>query len=281
MEKYRSLVVVAICLALFGGRGGESHAQTHYKEVTVTNGGTIRGSVRLEGEIPGKHQLVVSKDAKFCGVNKSLPRLRIGKAKGVQDAIVWLEGVSEGKRSTSGNKQLSLDQFKCEYKPHVLLLPYGSSLDIVNSDPILHNVHTYDGSEAGKTLFNIAQPIKGQRTTVKQTQFKKPGLYSATCDAGHPWMNAYIMVTEHPYYALTDVNGNFVLENVPPGTYTLKMWHEGVAVVKTEMENGKPKAYHYESPYEELKEVTVSANGKVDVEFPLVLRPTSPGVTSD
>ncbi len=280
--KTNSVFPTAIfCLALFGGRGGELQAQVKYKEVAVTNGGTVRGSVRLEGEIPRKLQLIVSKDAKYCGVNKSLPRLRVGKTMGVQDAIVWLEDVSEGKRMASGNKQLNLDQFKCEYKPHVLLLPYGSSLDIVNSDPILHNVHAYDEGDAGRTLFNIAQPIKGQRTTVKQTQFKKPGLYSATCDAGHPWMNAYIMVTGHPYYALTDVNGNFILENVPPGTYKLKMWHEGVAVVKTEMENGKPKAYHYEPPYEEVKEVTVSANGKVDVEFPLALRPTTPGATSN
>jgi len=279
MEKYRSLVFVAICLALFGGRGRELRAQTNYKEVAVTNGGTIQGSVRLSCEIPRELRLVVSKDANYCGVNKALPRLCVGKAKGVQNAILWLEGVSEGKRRTSGNKQLSLNQFKCEYNPHVLLLPYGSSLDIMNSDPILHNIHTYDESDAGRKLFNIAQPIKGQRTTVKQTQFKKPGLYSATCDAGHPWMNAYIMVTEHPYYALTDVNGNFILENVPPGTYKLKMWHEGVAVVKTEMENGKPKAYRYEPPYEEVKEITVFANGKVDVEFPLALRSTAPGVS--
>jgi len=164
----------------------------------VTNGGTVRGSVHLEGDMSIKRQLAVSKDANFCGVNKSSPRLRVGKSKGVQDAIVWLEGVSEGKKRTGGNKQLSLDQFKCEYNPHVLLLPYGSSLDIVNSDPILHNVHTYDENDAGRTVFNIAQPIISQRTTVKQTQFRKPGLYFATCDAGHPWMSAYIMVTNTP-----------------------------------------------------------------------------------
>jgi plastocyanin len=281
MEKYRSLVVVVICLALFGGRGVLVHAQSNYKEIAVANGGTIRGDVRLAGEIPRTLQLAVTKDENHCGASKLSPRLRVGKSRGVQNAIVWLEGISEGKRKTSGNKQFSLIQFKCEYSPHILLLPYGSSMDIVNSDPILHNVHTYDESETGRTLFNIAQPIKGQRTTVKQTQFKKPGLYSASCDAGHPWMNAYIMVTEHPYYTLTDGNGNFILENVPPGTYKLKMWHEGVAVVKTEMENGKPKAYRYEPPYEEVKEVTVSPNGKVDVAFSLALRPATPGVTAN
>jgi len=86
---------------------------------------------------------------------------------------------------------------------------------------------------------------------------------------------------EHPYYALTDINGNFSLENVPPGTYKLKMWHEGVAVVKTEMENGKPKSYRFEQPYEEVREVTVSANGTAEVEFHLSLRPTTHGVSSN
>jgi hypothetical protein len=198
----------------------------------------------------------------------------------VQDAIVWLEGITEGKKKSGGSKQLVLDQFKCRYIPHVLVLPLGASLDIVNSDPILHNVHTYDAEEKGKTLFNIAQPIKGQRTTLGHTLFKKPGLFLATCDAGHPWMSAYIMVAEHPYYALTDAQGRFVLENVPPGRYKIKMWHEGVAIAKTEMENGKPKAYRYEEPYEEEQEVTVSPLGTVSVTFSFELRSSSSRASS-
>ena len=272
------LSTIVFCLALIGGRG--VFAQSNYKEIPIANGGTIRGEVRLGCELPRKVQLLVTKDANYCGVNKASPRLRLGKSKGVQNTIVWLEGITEGKKKTVGNKQLALDQFKCEYSPHVLLLPFGSSLDIVNGDPILHNVHAYDEGDAGKTLFNIAQPIKGQRTTVKQTQFKKPGLYLATCDAGHPWMNAYIMVADHPYFALTDANGSFVIDNVPPGTYKMKMWNEGVCVVKTEMENGKPKAYRYEAPYEEEKEISVPANGKVNVDFSLALRP-APSDMSD
>jgi len=267
------------CLALLGGRG-ELTAQSNYKEIAVTNGGTIRGEVRLAGELPTTLRLTVSKDAKYCGVNKSSPRLRLGKSKGVQNTIVWLEGIAEGKKNTTTNKQLVLDQLKCEYTPHVLLLPYGSALDIVNSDPILHNVHAYEGADNGRTLFNIAQPIKGQRTTVKQTQFRKPGLYLATCDAGHPWMNAYIMVADHPYFALTDASGGFVFEHVPPGQYKLRMWHEGVAIVQTEMENGKAKAYRYEEPYEDVKEVSLSPNGKAAVDFTFTLRPVTTDMTA-
>lgn len=281
MNVLRLCSTVLLCLALFGEWGREVQAQSNYKEITVLNGGTIRGSVRLAGDIPPKIQLVVTKDANYCGTNKPSPRLRFGKSKGVQDAIVWLEGISCGKRKTSGDRKLVLDQNKCQYTPHIVVLPFGSSLDIVNSDPILHNVHAYDQGENARTLFNIAQPVRGQRTTVKQTLFRKPGLFLASCDAGHPWMNAYIMVAENPYCVLTDAQGGFVLDGVPPGTYKLKMWHEGVAIVRTEMENGKPKAYRYEEPYEIEREVTVPPDGSVSADFALTLRPAPQGVNEN
>ncbi len=264
----RPSMMMLLCLALSGGRGSEVYAGP-----TSRDDGAVRGEVRLTGDIPKAVRLVVSKDANYCGVNKSSPRLRVSASKGVQDAIVWLEGITGGKQTPLENKQLVLNQYKCEYSPHILIVPFGSSLDIVNSDPILHNVHAYDNRDGTRTLFNIAQPIKGQRTAVRQTLFQKAGLYLATCDAGHPWMNAYIMVADNPYYALTDREGHYVLDQVPPGTYRLKMWHEGVAVVKTEMENGKPKTYRYEEPYEEEKEVTVSRGGTTQADFALILRP--------
>jgi hypothetical protein len=152
-------------------------------------------------------------------------------------------------------------------------VPFGETLTIMNSDPILHNVHTYDESAGSKSVFNIAQPIRGQKTPIKSTLFKKPGLYSVTCDAGHPWMSAYIMVMDHPYYALTDANGNFIINNVPPGRYKLRLWHEGVFVAKTELENGKPKLYQYEEPYQTAQEVVVPERGTVRSDFKLVLRP--------
>lgn len=85
-------------------------------------------------------------------------------------------------------------------------------------------------------------------------------------------MSAYVVVTEHPYYALTDTEGNFTLDHISTGTYKLRMWHEGVSVVKTVMESGKPRSYQYESPYETERSVVVPTNGTVRVEFQLALR---------
>jgi hypothetical protein len=245
-------------------------SQSKYKETTVTNGGTIRGTVRLDGDASIMEKMTITKDSKLCGSVKYSPRLIIGRNHGVANAIVYIDGVTEGKKMSS--QMFTLYQKNCEYSPHVLIVPLGAQLEIVNSDPILHNVHAYDASTDGKTMFNIAQPIRGQRTLVKQKQLNTPGLISAICDAGHPWMSASIMVAAHPYYTVTDKNGNFILDNIPPGSYTIRLWHEGVKIIAKEMENGKVKKYHYEEQYESQKELTVSAKGEVVADFVLKVR---------
>jgi plastocyanin len=243
-----------------------------YREMTIVHGGTISGTVRLAGEIPQRAQLATMKDDKICGVSKPSLRLRLGRNRGVADAVISLEGITAGKPIPSRITPLVLNQAKCEYEPHITLLQIGSPLTIVNRDPILHNVHVYDGINSGTTLFNIAQPVKGQRSTIKSAQFKRPGYYLATCDAGHPWMSAYVVVTEHPYYAVTDANGNFTLDNVPPGTYKIRMWHEGVFVDGTGTGKGQSKVYTFEEPYEVVGEVTVPERGVARSDFQLVLR---------
>jgi plastocyanin len=265
------LVLGLLSLTTPTWRGGMLCAGPMYKEVDVSNGGTVRGVVRLVGNPSKARQLDITKDADYCGRRKASPRLCVGRKNGVQHAVVSLEGIEQGKMFRPGIKPV-LDQRRCNYEPHVMVFPMGEQLEIVNSDPILHNVHAYDEKAESRTIFNIAQPIKGQRTLVKSTRMLKPGAVLTTCDAGHPWMSSYIVVAEHPYYAVTDADGNFTLENVPPGTYRIRMWHEGVEVTNTELENGKVKKYYYEDPYVVVKEVTVPAKGIATVDFDLSLR---------
>ena len=239
------------------------HAQ--YKAVTVTDGGTITGTVKFIGT-PTIDKLEVSKDQRICGTSKISPRLAVGKNGGIQNAVVMLVGLKEGKPSTSQAKA-SIDQKGCEYSPHVQVVLTGTQLEVSNSDPLLHNVHAYNPED--RTLFNIAQPIKGQRTSSKRMRFQKPGVYSFSCDAGHIWMSAFVVAVEHPYFAVTDANGNFRIEDVPPGTYRIKMWHEGFSIVKKDMRGSKVTKYHYEEPYEATKEVSVESESLVAVNFEL------------
>ena len=268
-SQMRYCVGFAVCLVLFGGQG--SMAQGAYKPITVSNGGTIDGRVSFNGTNKDKKDLEVTKDERVCGRSKPAQTLVVGKNYGVQNAVIYLEGITEGKK-WAASKTSALDQRGCDYSPHVSIIPSGGALEIVNDDPILHNVHLYNFSSVDQTICNIAQPVKGQRTKVDQVRTLQCGFLHATCDAGHPWMSAYIVRADNPYYVLTDKKGEFKLTGVPAGTYKLTMWHEGVKVTKTLVENGKVSKYYFEEPYATTKLVTVLQDETVHVDFQLAVR---------
>jgi hypothetical protein len=268
----RRRMVVAAGVAIVALWSFPAFATIPYKGVDVKDGGTIAGTVRLAGPVPKPVVFETGKDPDWCGTRRVSPRLVLGANGGVANAVISIEGISQGKRFAPERKYI-LDQRKCEYVPHVLLLPLGADLEIVNSDAVLHNVHTYAPGKEPRTVFNIAQPVKGVRFRVTADRLTMPGIYAATCDAGHPWMSAYVAVAEHPYYAVTGTDGQFSLSNVPPGTYTLKMWREGVAVTRVERRNGEVTAYQYEPPYEMEQTVVVSSGTTTRADFQLLLRP--------
>ena len=267
----KSKALRLLSLLLIGIFISKLSAQTTYREIEVKGGGTISGVVRLAGNLPPLEKFEVTKNPEHCGVFKPNDRLIIGKNRGVKNAVICLEGITEGKRFPA-NVKYSLDQRNCEYVPHVQIIPAGAQLQIVNSDNILHNVHVYEVGKELRTICNIAQPIKGQRTTIKQSQLSRACLAMTTCDAGYPWMTGSLIIIEHPYYVVTDGSGKFIFTEVPPGSYKVKMWHEGFRIVGEEKENGKVKRYHFEDTYEVVKDVTVSPNAKVTLDFDLVSR---------
>ena len=249
--------------------GNIALCQTTYTPKSLTDGGTIGGKVVLKGTIPEFVNMIVSQDNKVCGKSKRSPRLVIGADRGVANAVIYLEGLTSGK-PFPGSGMYLLDQRNCEYSPHISIIPNGQKLTIVNSDVILHNVHSYETDGDRRTIFNIAQPIKGVKSMTKP--LTKSGILLATCDAGHPWMSAYVVVASNPYYAITDTSGRYRLENIPPGNYTLHMWHEGVAITKKEMERANVKRYEFEEPYEDKQPVSVPPKSTVMADFSLTLR---------
>jgi plastocyanin len=113
-----------------------------------------------------------------------------------------------------------IDQRECRYHPHVFGMRVGQPLEIMNSDPTLHNIHAIPKTNSE---FNNGQPIQGMKMT---HTFDKPEvMVPFKCDV-HGWMNAYVGVLDHPYFAVTDATGSFDIKNLPPGTYTIEAWHE-------------------------------------------------------
>jgi len=155
------------------------------------------------------------------------------------DVIVYVEKV-EG-QFQSPKATVPIDQIKRTYVPHVLAVLVGSEVEFRNSDNDLHNIHARQG---GRKIFNFGIPFQQKVRKV----LKQEGIVTLLCDV-HPEMSAFIVVTQNPFFAKVDDKGNYSIENVPPGTYTLKAWHE------------KAKA--------EGKEVKVSEGSNARVDFEL------------
>ena len=138
--------------------------------------------------------------------------------------VVSLLRIPKGLPIDTGDKPIQMDQQKCVFIPHVLLVPAGAEFEVLNSDPLLHNFHTI--GKHNKEI-NIMQ-TKTKRRRLPLT-FPEPDTIEVVCDV-HSWMKAWIIVTEHPYYALTDADGRFRLENVPAGGYRIKACHEELGI---------------------------------------------------
>ena len=264
MAHFWKIFIPPLCLA--AALASPASGQGTYTVRAVRDGGTVKGTVKIGGTSPRAVAEAVTKDAAWCGRTKPPARLLVGAGGGVKNAVVYIERIAGGKEFPSGSVAV-LHQHKCEYVPHVLLMTPAMCMEIVNEDPILHNVHGYQSGTATRSLFNIAQPVKGQRTRIGQEQLTGVGDVFTTCDAGHPWMSAYIIRARHPYYAVTDADGKFELDNVPPGTYVLEMWHEGVAV----RSSGGGAGTHpvVEEPYELSQAVEVTLGGTHVINFSL------------
>jgi len=191
-----------------------------YTTETVENGGTIRGTVTLQGSPPAQpaHRVTDATQVPACGRSVDNDEVITGRGGKLANAVVWIDGIEHGKAPRRG--RLTLGQVGCRFEPRIQAATRGSRLTVTSSDATLHNVHAKQGR---RTAFNLAMPTKGVR--INRT-LNRPGLIEVNCDAGHTWMHASIHVFDHPYFAVTTRNGTFELPDVPPGRHTVKVWHE-------------------------------------------------------
>jgi len=185
--------------------------------VAQTSAAKVSGKVTLTGLAPKLANLPVTRDMKTCGTSKPDEALEVSQGGGVKNAVLW---ITDGSKAAKGDKiKATLDQKQCEFVPHVLALPAGATLDIVNGDKLFHNVHARD---ADKTVFNYAMPVPNH---VIPKPLKDPALLRITCDV-HPWMRAWVYVLPTSAFAVTDESGVYAISGVAPGKHTLKLWHE-------------------------------------------------------
>jgi hypothetical protein len=196
--------------------GGRAAAE--YREIPVPDGATITGVVRAGGELPKLPPQPVYKQTETCGTEMPDERLVVGPNGALANAVVYLSDIKAGKPTHLENA-LRLDNRKCAFVPHVSSATMGQTLEIHNSDPFLHDAHALLGS---RTLFNVGIP---KDRTVQQPLLET-GLVEINCNVRHTWMHAYLYVAEHPYHAVTDAQGHFSIDGVPPGGWTLHVWHE-------------------------------------------------------
>lgn len=220
MKNMKIVLTIMVVLVLTSAAHGQ------YTPGEVTDGGTISGMVLYDGAAPTLKALRVEKDKKVCALHdKFNEELVVGAKGGLKNVVVYIETIETGK---VWEKKYTLDQDGCKFEPHVMVVGAGEKLSILNSDKILHNIHTY--SKINPSM-NKAQPKFKKKMTVK---FSKAEFIRLRCDV-HAWMSGWIVSAANPYYVVTDESGNFSISDVPAGTYTLKYWHEKLGEQSTEV----------------------------------------------
>jgi plastocyanin len=180
--------------------------------------------VTFDGKAPNLKPLSMDADpacAKKHGKPVPGEMLVLGNGNSMGNVIVWVsKGLPTGKTWPAPKTPVVLDQVGCQYKPHAMGIMIGQPYRILNSDGVLHNVHTLP--KINKS-FNRAMPATLKETT---TTFEKPEpVFQIKCDV-HPWMSAYIGVFTHPFYSVTSTDGKFTISGLDAGTYEITAWHE-------------------------------------------------------
>jgi hypothetical protein len=244
----RSLSAAVLLIAAIPG-----FARAEYREVEVEDGGAITGKVTFHGELPedAVESYPVSGVWPGCGTGYRKINTIDSKDGVLRGVFVVLDGVSAGKKWPESSSAATLDQKRCEFVPTYQVVRSGVSMTIRNSDAgVLHNVNIREivevsgGRTVRRMMFNIAQPVVGE--VEQKIKPRKSPFLTVGCDL-HNFMFAHVVATEHPYAALVNEDGTFLLEDVPPGVYSAIAWHPRLGQKKVS--------------------VTVPAGGKVEANF--------------
>jgi plastocyanin len=186
--------------------------------------GSITGTITFDGKAPALRPIAMDADP-VCAKKHTGPvqneMLALGTGNTMGNILVWVsKGLPAGKTWPVPSTPVTLDQKGCMYTPHVMGIMVGQAYKILNSDGVLHNIHTLPKVNPS---FNKGMPPTMKETT---TKFDKPEeVFHIKCDV-HPWMSAYIAVFTNPFFSVTSTDGKFTISGLDPGTYEVTAWHE-------------------------------------------------------
>ncbi|MET0516931.1 MAG: carboxypeptidase regulatory-like domain-containing protein [Nitrospiraceae bacterium] len=224
-----------------------------YEERPVTDGGTVKGTVKLDGKVPKPkgYNLTTLPDPFYCGRISDgqgwriLQPFNVGPAGEFRDVVVYLEGIEKGKPFPEGGVP-QVEAKDCLFLPFTTIVRDDQSVTVVNMDPVMHDIQAYETSHLGaRVLFNVPLPMNPQHprnfkdrseaalyhkhiagAPMKQlvNLSKSRRIFVMQCGF-HAYMESWGVAVTNPYFAKTDEQGRFTITEVPPGTYKLVVWH--------------------------------------------------------
>jgi hypothetical protein len=203
-----------------------------YFHVDTANVGSVEGTVRYTGPRPAAKLIDMSEDPACVAAHKGKAHdesLVVGAHGGLGNAFVYIEKGLEGKQFEVPKEPVIIDQSGCWFRPRILGIQVNQILRIVNSDPVTHNIHPM--AMANREWNHSQGPGD---PPVDRHFIKQEVMIPVKCNI-HSWMHAYIGVVDNPYFAVTKDDGSFSIPNLPPGTYTLTVWHEKLGVQRQEI----------------------------------------------
>jgi hypothetical protein len=218
-----AFTVVVLLSAACGGNEKSAASGSAGKPVYKATGneGSVSGTISFNGAAPAAKQFDNSSDAVCKAGGPVFSEEVVANNGKLQNVFVYVKsGLPANVSFPPQTSEVALDQKGCKYVPHVLGLHTGASLKIASSDQTNHNVHPMpkNNREWNDTIFPSADPIT--------RKFTKPEVMIPVGCGIHKWMRAYIGVLDHPFFAVSDANGQFTLKGLPPGEYEVEAWHE-------------------------------------------------------